>query len=133
MGKVEVGVCTSSDIANTGAVTLTFGDAIKHIQVKVGYRFKTLNRFENLDNLKLTLYPEESEGSISITKDFVKEGKNALQLDYDFTKMTDQSIAFVEFGNDGEGIKLEDKPLAIGMWVYGDNKAHWLRTRLTDA
>lgn len=133
VGKVENGVFTSSDISNTGAVTLTFGDAVKHIQVKVGYRYKTLNRFENLDNLKLTLYPEDSYGKISITKDFVKEGKNALQLDYDFTKMTDQSISFIEFGNDGEGIKLEDKPLAIGMWVYGDNKAHWLRTRITDA
>ena len=133
VGKVEDGVFTSSDISNTGAVTLTFGDAIKHIQVKVGYRYKTLNRFESLDNLKLTLYPEGSSGDISITKDFVKEGENALRLDYDFTKMTDQSIAFVEFGKDGEGIKLEDKPLAIGMWVYGDNKAHWLRTRITDA
>ena len=133
VGKVDNGVFTSSDISNTGAVTLTFGDAIKHIQVKVGYRYKTLNRFENLNNLKLTLYPEESTGSISITNNFVKEGNNALQLDYDFTKMTDQSIAFIEFGNDGEGIKLEDKPLAIGMWVYGDNKNHWLRTRITDA
>jgi exopolysaccharide biosynthesis protein len=133
VGKVEDGVFTSSDISNTGAITLAFEDAVKHIQVKVGYRYKTLNRFENLDNLKLTLYPEESSGKMSITQDFVKEGKNALQLDYDFTKMTDQSIAFVEFGNDGEGIKLEDKPLAIGMWVYGDNKDHWLRTRITDA
>ncbi|HOK49155.1 MAG TPA: hypothetical protein PLM18_03175, partial [Sedimentibacter sp.] len=69
----------------------------------------------------------------SIVQDFVKEGKNALKLDYDFTKMTDQSIAFVEFGDKGEGIRLEDKPLAIGMWVYGDNKGHWLRTRITDA
>lgn len=133
VGKVENGIFTSSDIANTGAVTLTFGDAIKHIQVKVGYRYKTLNRFENLDNLKLTLYPEESSGDISITEDFVKEGKKALKLNYDFTKMTDQSIAFVEFGDDGQGIKLEDKPLAIGMWVYGDSKNHWLRTRITDA
>lgn len=133
VGKVEDGIFTSSDISNTGAVTLTYGDAIKHIQVKVGYRYKTLNRFENLDNLKLTLYPEDSSGEISITKDFVKEGKNALQLNYDFTKMTDQSIAFIEFGNDGEGLRLEDKPLAIGMWVYGDGNNHWLRTRITDA
>jgi exopolysaccharide biosynthesis protein len=133
VGIVEDGIFTSNDIANTGAVTLTFGDAIKHIQVKVGYRYKTLNRFENIDNLKLTLYPEKSSGEISVTNDFVKEGEYALKLNYDFTEMTDQSIAFVEFGNDGEGIKLEDKPLAIGMWVYGDNKNHWLRTRITDA
>ena len=133
VGKVTDGIFTAGETSNTGAVTATFGNAVKHIIVKVGYRYKTLNRFEDLENLKLDLYPEGSEGKISITKDFVKEGSNALKLDYDFTKMTDQSIAFVEFGENGEGIKLEDKPMAVGMWVYGDGKNHWLRTRITDA
>lgn len=133
VGKVENGIFTAGETSNTGAITATFGDAVKHIQVKVGYRYKTLYRFEDLENLKLNLYPEGSDGKISISKDFVKEGSNALKLDYDFTKMTDQSIAFVEFGKNGEGVKLEDKPEAIGMWVYGDGKNHWLRTRITDA
>lgn len=133
IGKVENGIFTAGDISNTGAITLSVGDAVKHIQAKVGYRFKTLQRFEELNDLKLVLYPEGSEGNISLEESIVKEGKKSLKLNYDFTKMTDQSIAFVEFGKDGEGIKLEDKPLAIGMWVYGDGKNHWLRTRITDA
>lgn len=133
IGKVENGIFTAGDTSNTGAITLSVGDAIKHIQVKVGYRFKTLQRFDDLSNLKLTLYPEGSAGNISLEENIVKEGNKSLKLDYDFTKMTDQSISFVEFGKDGEGIKLEDKPLAIGMWVYGDGKNHWLRTRITDA
>ncbi|MGB4437693.1 MAG: phosphodiester glycosidase family protein [Sedimentibacter sp.] len=132
VGKVENGIFTSGDVSNTGAITATFKDAVSHIQIKVGYRYKTLNRFEDLNDLKLNLYPEGSDGKISISKDYVKEGSNALKLDYDFTKMTDQSIAFIELGHDGEGIKLEDKPKAIGMWVYGDGKNHWLRTRITD-
>ncbi len=133
VGKVDNGIFTAGDTSNTGAITATFGDAIKHIQVKVGYRYKTLNRFETLDNLKLNLYPEVSTGKFSISKDFVKEGSNSLKLEYDFTKMTDQSIAFIELGEGGNGIKLEDKPISIGMWVYGDGKNHWLRTRITDA
>lgn len=133
IGKVENGIFTAGDISNTGAITATFGSAVKHIQVKVGYRYKTLSRFEDLENLKLTLYPEDSVGNMSITKDIVKEGSSALKLDYDFNKMTDQSIAFVEFGKDGEGIKLDENPKAIGMWVYGDGKNHWLRTRIADA
>jgi exopolysaccharide biosynthesis protein len=132
VGKVENGIFTAGDVSNTGAITATFGTAVKHIQVKVGYRYKTINRFEDLANLKLTLYPENSSGNISISQDFVKEGNKSLKLDYDFTQMTDQSISFVEFGKDGEGIKLEEKPKAIGMWVYGDGKNHWLRTRITD-
>ena len=133
IGTIENGIFTAGDVSNTGAITATFGNATKNILVKVGYRYNTLNSFENLGNLKLTLYPEGSSGNISTTRDFVKEGSAALKLDYDFTKMTDQSIAFVEFGKDGEGIKLEDKPKAIGMWVYGDGKNHWLRARINDA
>lgn len=132
IGKVENGVFTSGDVSNTGAITATFGNAVKHIQVKVGYNYKTLYRFESLEGLKLKLYPEDSIGGMSVVQDFSKEGSGSLKLDYDFTKMTDQSIAFVEFGNDGEGIKLEGKPKAIGMWVYGDGKNHWLRTRIHD-
>lgn len=133
IGKIEDGVFTAGEISNTGAITATFGDAIKHIEVKVGYKMKTLNRFEDLENLKLTLYPEGSNGNIEITKDYVKEGSKALKLNYDFTKMTDQSISFVNFGANGEGVKLQDKPEGIGMWVYGDEKNHWLRCRITDA
>ena len=133
VGNVADGVFTAGETSNTGAITATFGDAIRHIQVKVGYKMKTLNRFEDLKDLKLTLYPEGSSGNFEITKDFVKEGSNALKLNYDFTKMTDQSISFINLGTNGEGIKLEDKPKGIGMWVYGDGKNHWLRCRITDA
>lgn len=132
IGKIVDGVFTADEISNTGAITATFGDAIKNIQVKVGYKMTTLNRFEDLSNLKLTLYPEGSNGNFEITKDYVKEGYNSLKLNYDFTKMTDQSISFINFGN-GKGIKLQDNPKGIGMWVYGDGKNHWLRCRITDA
>lgn len=133
IGEINDGVFTAGDVSNTGAITASFGDVVKNTQVKVGYKMKTLNRFEDADNLKLTLYPEESSGSIELSTDVVKEGDSSLKLNYDFTKMTDQSIAFVEFGEDGEGIRLEDEPKGIGMWVYGDGKSHWLRTRITDA
>ena len=133
IGTVVDGIFTASEVNNTGAITASFGGAIKHIQVKVGYRMKTLNRFEDLENLQLALYPEGSNGNIEITSDFVKEGSKSLKLNYDFTKMTDQSISFIEFGENGGGLKLQDKPKAIGMWVYGDGKNHWLRCRITDA
>lgn len=133
VGKVVNGVFTAASVNNTGAITATFGNAVENISVKVGYKFKTLNRFENLNNLKLSLYPENSSGKIEISKKYVKEGSNSLKLDYDFTQMTDQSIAFIEFTKDKNGVLLDDKPKAVGMWVYGDGKNHWLRCRITDA
>jgi hypothetical protein len=132
IGSIEDGIFTAGTSNNTGAITATFGDALTNIQVKVGYRYKTLNRFEDLDDLKLELYPENSEGSIEISDKYYKEGHNSLKLNYDFTKLTDQSISSIKFGEHGEGVVLEDNPEAIGMWVYGDGKEHWLRCRIQD-
>lgn len=133
VGKVVDGVFTAGEVNNTGAITATFGNAVRNIQVKVGYKLKTLNRFEDLKDIKLTLYPEGGKGNFEISKDYVKEGTNALKLNYNFTNMTDQSISFIEFGDNGKGITLQGQPVGVGMWVYGDGKNHWLRCRITDA
>jgi len=133
VGTLVDGVFTAGEVNNTGAITATFGDAVRNIQVKVGYKLKTLNRFEDLKDIKLTLYPEGGKGNFEISKDNVKEGANSLKLNYNFTNMTDQSISFIELGNNGKGITLEGKPVGVGMWVYGDGKNHWLRCRITDA
>lgn len=130
IGKVENGVFTASDVSNTGAITAVCGDAVQNIIVKVGYLAQTIESFENMNNLSMSTYPENSNGSIEITSDKFIEQNNSLKLSYDFTNMTDQSIAFVELGNDGNGIKIENKPIAIGMWVYGDESNHWLRCRV---
>lgn len=133
VGTVLDGVFTAGNVNSVGAITANFNGAVKNIFVKVGFRYKTLNSFENLNGIKLTLYPESSPGNISISNSVVKEGNNSLKLDYDFTQMTDQSIAFIDFTQNENGILLEDKPIAIGMWVYGDGKNHWLRGRVTDS
>jgi len=133
IGIVVDGVFTAGEVNNTGAITAKFGNAIRNIQVKVGYKLNTLNRFEDLKDIKLTLYPEGGKGNFEISKDYVKEGTSALKLNYDFTNMTDQSISFIEFGNNGKGITLQGQPVGVGMWVYGDGKNHWLRCRITDA
>ncbi len=135
VGKVEDGVFTAADVNNTGAITVMFGDAMAHIEVKVGYKAKTILGFEEEDfsDLEFSVYPENSAGGIEITDIRSYEGDTSLKLEYDFTTMTDQSIAFVNFDNDEGGLALESKPLGVGMWVYGDNSTHWLRARVEDA
>lgn len=131
VGRVDKdGVFTASSTTNTGAVIARFGDAVEIINVKVGYQTKLIENFDNLDNLTHTVYPYDSEGSIEKSSR-KKEGSSSIKLNYDFTKMTDQSIAFVNFNENG--ITLEGEPKGIGMWVYGDGKDHWLRYRITDS
>lgn len=135
VGKVEDGIFTANDVSNTGAITAVCGDAVKHITVKVGYRAQTIFSFENEDmkNLNFSTYPEKSKGGIELATDIFKEKNSSIKLSYDFTNMTDQSIAFVNFGKNSEGLTVNGTPLAIGMWVYGDESTHWLRTRVQDS
>lgn len=135
VGKVENGIFTANDVTNTGAITAICGNAVKHIMVKVGYRAQTIFSFEkeDLNKLSFSTYPENSKGSIELSEDIYKEKNSSIKLSYDFTNMTDQSIAFVNFDKDSSGLVMKDKPKALGMWVYGDNSTHWLRTRVQDS
>lgn len=132
IGAVEDGVFKASDLNVVGAITVKFKDAVENLNVKVGYRYKTLNRFEDLTNINLKLYPENSVAKISISEEVAKEGKASLKLDYDFNYFTDQSISFIELGESQNGIELESGAKKIGVWVFGDGKNHWLRMRLID-
>lgn len=129
VGKVDNGIFTAGTSSNMGAITARFGEAVENIYVKVGYKPVTIESFEDFENISYSEYPSNSGGSIEKSSE-QKEGAYSLKLNYDFTKMTDQSIAFVDFA-DG-GILLKGKPKAVGMWVYGDSKDHWLRCRITD-
>lgn len=135
VGRVENGIFTANDVTNTGALTAICGNAVKHIIVKVGYKAQTIFSFENEDlkNLNFSTYPENSKGGIELSEDIYKEKYASIKLSYDFTNMTDQSIAFVDFGKNSEGLLVKGTPKAIGMWVYGDNSTHWLRTRVQDS
>lgn len=129
IGRVKDGILTAGSSSNSGAITASYGKAIKSIFVKVGYKAVTIEDFEDFNNLSFSVYPYGSRGSIEkSTKD--KQGNYSLKLNYDFTNMTDQSIAFVNM--DTDGYVIDGKPKAIGMWVYGDAKDHWLRCRITD-
>lgn len=59
----------------------------------------------------------------------VRFGNHALQLQYDFLGTVGISGAYVL---PQKPIPLEDYPTAIGMWVYGNGKGHWLRAQLRD-
>ena len=103
-----------------------------YIPLAVGSDENLLEGFEDIDKIVLTQYPEDSNGRI-ISHSKSREGSKSLKLFYDFTTMKadDQSIAFLEFGDNG--LLLSDETESLSMWVYGDKSNHWLRCRVTDA
>lgn len=132
IADIEDGIVESRSKSGKAVMKGTFDEGEIYIPLIVGSYEKLLNGFENLDNISLKEYPDDSNGRIKISSKN-REGRKSLKLYYDFTTMKpdDQSIAFIEFGQNG--FVVEDKPDSLSMWVYGDRSNHWLRCRITDA
>ena len=88
-----------------------------------------IESFEGITNWKAT-GAKYNTVAVQLEKVYVKEGKQSLKVAYDFIGTTGTSGVYA---SKDQPITLKGKPLKIGMWVYGDNKGHWLRAQLSDA
>ena len=132
IADIDDGILEARSKSGKGILEGEYDNGQVFIPLAVGSVEKLIEDFEDLKGLKLTQYPEDSDGRmISHSKN--KEGSDSVKIFYDFTTMKpdDQSIAFVEFGE--KGLVLPDQPESLSMWVYGDKSDHWLRCRVTDA
>jgi hypothetical protein len=132
LGEIDGEYFISSDVSGSGYIEGRFNEAYIKIPIVVGYEEETFFGFEDLENLRYEEYPEGSGGNMVLESESV-EGSSSLKLNYDFTSMVDgdQAIAFVNFGEDG--LELPGEPTALNLSVFGDEKNHWLRTRVIDA
>ncbi len=132
LGEIDGEYFEASGISGSGYLEARLNEAYIKIPIIVGYKEEQLNGFEYLDNLSYEEYPENSGGNMTLHGEAI-EGISSLKLNYDFTSMIDgdQAIAFVNFGEDG--VTLPGEPSALNLKVYGDEKNHWLRTRIIDA
>lgn len=132
IANMDDGIIESRSRSGKAVLEGVFDDGQIYIPLAVGCAERLLEGFENMDNISLVQYPEDSEGRID-NNSKSREGGKSVKLYYDFTTMKpdDQSIAFLEFGENG--LTLQDEPESLSMWVYGDKSSHWLRCRVTDA
>gem|GEM_PF-84893 len=59
----------------------------------------------------------------------VKYGSKSAKLEYDFLGMSGTSAAYIRFRNTlgADGRDIPGAPAKIGFWIYGEDKAHWIR------
>lgn len=132
IGYIEEGIFYSKEKIGAGAITLRKNKALANILVSVGSNGTLVEGFENLENFKFTSYPENVKGSINLSTD-VKEGKNSIKLQYDFTEGDVSRASYVVFSKgDKVGLDLEGKPNKLGLWVKGDGNKGWLRGTIKD-
>lgn len=130
LGKVENGVFEAGSKKGTGTLTVRLGSKIATIPVTVGIpETVLLDDFEKNSLSWLTSGANYTFANVLLTNEVAKNGKQALQIDYDFSDKTGVSGVYVVAQT---GITLKGHPTKIGMWVYGDAQGHWLRAQIKD-
>ncbi len=116
----------------TGAISLSVGNVINNILVSIGGDENLIESFENPDTLKFASYPEYVQGSIGQSPD-AKLGNNSGKIAYDFSKGDGNRAVYMElYPNEELGLKLENNPSRLGLWVKGDGQGSWLRGHIVD-
>ena len=130
VGAMSGNVFTASNNIGYGYITMGYKNTYKNIPVTIGFISKPLLDFENLNNIKASSYPSDKvSASLKISKD-AKQGKGAIELNYDFSKLDDSRAAYISFK---KAPVLEGKPKRLGMWVKGDAKGAMLKATIKDS
>ncbi|MDU5079784.1 phosphodiester glycosidase family protein [uncultured Tissierella sp.] len=132
IGSVTNGIFYSADTSVAGVLTAKLGEGIENILVSIGSEGKLVERFESLDNLRFSAYPETVIGGIGLSSD-AKEGNSSISLKYDFSQGENTRAAYLTLMN-GEniGLPIQGVPRKLGLWVNGDNSGSWLRGTIKD-
>ncbi|UOY91135.1 phosphodiester glycosidase family protein [Ectobacillus sp. JY-23] len=123
----------NSDIiaGTTATVTLKVGEIEKQIPLMLGLKDIKLDDFEHGDISQYTTNKNFVKSyDISIANDIAKSGSKSLKLDYNYGGWTtgNGAMYMIPKGDLSTNIM----PKTIGMWVYGDGKAPWLRAIIKD-
>ncbi len=117
-----------------GTIIATYGGRRCEIPVSVGKLPVVIEDFEDgVTGWKATrtkITPDDLEMSEETAEPYVMFGKKSLKLEYNMTAgLSGTAGCFLKAD---PLIQIDGYPTAIGMWVYGDGKSHWLRGMLQD-
>ncbi|WNQ11923.1 phosphodiester glycosidase family protein [Paenibacillus aurantius] len=129
------GIFTSTSANDQkGRIYVKYGNVETSMEVTVGVPPVMLEDFEgDLTRYKATpVVANYARISLETNQDYVRSGKGALKLDYDFTGKTGTSGAYFEVKSADDRLSVPGYPTKIGMWVYGDGQKHWLRSQFRD-
>lgn len=129
LGSIDgSGVFRAAGQGGSGVIEASFGDLKAYLPVAVGSNEEIIDDFEKLSGTFLS-YPVEVTGNYALAS-LSKSGKSSGKLSYDFTATDATRAAYLVFDNGG--IKLNQLPAKLGMWIYGnEGGGHWLRAKIT--
>lgn len=123
------GLLTTND-AGSGTVTASVGTKSVSTPMKIMSGGQLVDSFEKVANWEAASARAKTTLRFDGTKAPVKDGTTALTLSYDFTNYPTGTSASYAVAK--TPIALKGKPTNLGLWVYGDGNAHWLRGQIID-
>lgn len=130
VGTVDaMGVLTATQ-AGAGKVLARLGSMVVGVPITVGQPPVVLSDFESADQWSASFARAAAAFELATAPDPVHAGTFSGKLSYDFT--TGPAGTAAAYAEAGGRIRLEGRPVKIGVWVYGDGHAHWLRGNYYD-
>lgn len=135
LGQVE-GLTFTGRKEGEGTLSIRIDQLEKHIPVRVGSVEVPWPVLDALTNIYHTGHPSTlaNKGSFRLSKagEPVHEGEHSLRLAYNFEGASSGDVR-IAYGQLGQGIRLPEQAIGLGIWIYGDNSGHWARALVTGA
>ncbi len=114
----------------SGYITCSYAGNTCYVKVGVGSEEKAVNSFENINYLNFSSYPSDITGIAGLSQKYVSDGAQALGLSYYFKESEETQAAYLEFV---DKIKIDGKPTALKLNIYGNGTGQWVRGKIVDA
>lgn len=124
------GILKATAVSGTGSVTASAGGATATVRVDVGRPPEILEDFEDISDLQALGVRASAALTSAMRPDPVRSGTRSARLSYDFTVGEPGTSAAYAVHSPLRPI--DGRPLAIGIWLYGDGSRHWVRGNYRD-
>lgn len=137
IGTVSGFSFTAGSTEAKGELVVNFDGIEVKVPVSVGTIAQPFESFDSLTGIYHTANPSDisSHGSFTLSQDqqaVYRTNKGArLQYNFEAAPWDEIRVAYGMLGS--KPITLPGTPIGVGLWVYGDNSKHWLRSELIDA
>ena len=129
LGTMKNSIFTASGSGN-GYIKCTVGNISAYVEVQIGSKEVTMDKFESGNTLLFSGYPSEYvNGAASYSSEEKMQGSKSAQMHYNFSALEETQAAYMVFQNP---INLPEDPVALKLDVLGNESNLWLRAKIRD-
>ncbi|MEO6487921.1 MAG: phosphodiester glycosidase family protein, partial [Thermoanaerobaculia bacterium] len=131
IGTINADGILTASAGGSGSVSATADGATGTATVDVGRKPAILEDYEDVSDMTAAAARGTAAFTFAMRPNPVRIGTRSGWLSWNFTNSPAGTSA--AYAQHPALIPISDRPLRIGIWVYGDGSRHWIRANLRDA